>query len=67
MQGGAPTGEVDKVPERPLSGRSHPKHSLAAQAAANANALAPHGTAGVYADVCWRMLAYAGVFLIQRP
>lgn len=39
---GPPSGEAEKVPERPLSGRSHPKHSLAAQAAANANAMAPH-------------------------
>jgi len=40
-----PPSESEKVPERPLSGRSHPKHSLAAQAAANANAMAPHGAA----------------------
>ena len=42
---GPSSGESDKPPERPLSGRSqHPKHSLAAQAAANANAMAPHST-----------------------
>jgi hypothetical protein len=40
------SGGAEKPPERPLSARSMPKHSLAAQAAKNANAMAPpHSTA----------------------
>jgi hypothetical protein len=40
----------EKPPERPLSGRSQPKQSLAAQAAANANALAPNSNASATAS-----------------